>query len=340
MEQDEPRFEFYDIEVDADKWLWAARFFKTRALARAAVENGKVYYNGERSKPSREIEIEAILQIRHGRYEKTVIVKGLSTRRRSTEEALQLFEETEESRIARENMAEYHATPMGQPMPYGVYNNNHTPRFQEQQSYSAFAPSTDQAPKRRAVRFLRRSFVRAGEGLPTDTVPNPNQSYGQGTPTAPMFNQQGHFNPNGHAPHVPQPIRQENYPVNTQYGHPEQRHHYNSPGNHAGYDNRRSDNYRHDNYGHSHSHHSGHTHNPYRQADRQPAYNSVQPQNVNQHPYPQAQNHGYPGHHPRHQNNNNQNYNYYGPQSYKEANGNIGHLPLKEKETEIEESSD
>lgn len=91
------------LKVRLDKWLWAARFFKTRALARAAVENGKIYYNGERSKPSREIEIDAILQIRHGRFEKTVIVKGLSTRRRSTEEALALFEETEESRENREN---------------------------------------------------------------------------------------------------------------------------------------------------------------------------------------------------------------------------------------------
>ena len=55
------------LTVRLDKWLWAARFFKTRALARAAIEAGKVYYNGERSKPSREIEIGALLQIYQGR---------------------------------------------------------------------------------------------------------------------------------------------------------------------------------------------------------------------------------------------------------------------------------
>ena len=50
------------LKVRLDKWLWAARFFKTRAVARAAVEKGRIFYNGERSRPSREIEIGATLQ--------------------------------------------------------------------------------------------------------------------------------------------------------------------------------------------------------------------------------------------------------------------------------------
>lgn len=142
------------LKVRLDKWLWAARFFKTRALARAAVEAGKVFYNGERSKPSREIEIGALLQIRQGRFEKTVTVKGLSTRRRSTDEALQLFEESEESRNTREQLARdfpvqpYFPQNYGQ-SPYGA------PQYGSQ-------PYPDQR-ERRTVRFLRRSFQRNGE---------------------------------------------------------------------------------------------------------------------------------------------------------------------------------
>jgi ribosome-associated heat shock protein Hsp15 len=95
------------LKVRLDKWLWAARFFKTRALARLAVENKKIGYwiNGQqisKLSPSREVEVGATLTIQHGRFTKMVIVKGLSTRRRNTEEALQLFEETEVSRRMRE----------------------------------------------------------------------------------------------------------------------------------------------------------------------------------------------------------------------------------------------
>ncbi len=97
------------LKVRLDKWLWAARFFKTRALARVAVESKKIRYtiNGQevsKLSPSREIEVGATLSIQHGRFTKVVIVKGLSTRRRSTDEALQLFEETEESRLIREKL--------------------------------------------------------------------------------------------------------------------------------------------------------------------------------------------------------------------------------------------
>lgn len=116
------------LKVRLDKWLWAARFFKTRAVVRAAVEAGRVFYNGERSRPSREIEIGALLQIQQGHFQKVVIIKGLSTRRRSTEEALQLFEETSESQLAREQ--------------------------------TAFSQRSEQPKERRMVRFLRRSFNR------------------------------------------------------------------------------------------------------------------------------------------------------------------------------------
>jgi ribosome-associated heat shock protein Hsp15 len=82
------------LKVRLDKWLWAARFYKTRAVARMAVETGQVIYDGiVRPNPNREIEIGAILTIKMKNIEKTVIIKGLSTRRRSIEDSLQLFQE-------------------------------------------------------------------------------------------------------------------------------------------------------------------------------------------------------------------------------------------------------
>lgn len=125
------------LKVRLDKWLWAARFFKTRALAHVAVEAGKVFYNGERSKPSREIEIGAELYIRHGRFEKTVIVKGLSTRRRSTEEASQLFEEIGfqnqyQNPYPTQNQYTEHREP---PPPWQNQNNFPYPRREQPSRY-------------------------------------------------------------------------------------------------------------------------------------------------------------------------------------------------------------
>lgn len=82
-----------ELKVRLDKWLWAARFFKTRALARSAIENGKVVYEGQKTIPSKEIILGATLIINQGKHKKTVLIKQLSTRRRSTEEANALFEE-------------------------------------------------------------------------------------------------------------------------------------------------------------------------------------------------------------------------------------------------------
>lgn len=79
--------------VRLDKWLWAARFFKTRALARSAIENGNVYYDGQKTIPSKEIALGAQLMINQGRTRKFIVIKQLSTRRRSTDEANMLFDE-------------------------------------------------------------------------------------------------------------------------------------------------------------------------------------------------------------------------------------------------------
>lgn len=91
--------------VRLDKWLWAARFFKTRALAKSAVESGKVKLNGARSKPSKLLISGETLSIRQSWEEKIVTVLALSEQRRSAPEAAQLYRETEASIAAREERA-------------------------------------------------------------------------------------------------------------------------------------------------------------------------------------------------------------------------------------------
>lgn len=92
-------------KVRLDKWLWAARFFKTRALAKKAIEGGKVHVDGQRAKPSKDLTLGVILQIRQGLYEKTVHVNGLSDQRRGAAEAAALYDETRESIALREKHA-------------------------------------------------------------------------------------------------------------------------------------------------------------------------------------------------------------------------------------------
>ncbi len=93
-------------KIRLDKWLWAARFFKTRSLAKQAIEGGKVRYEGVRSKVSKEVMIGATLDIRQGWDEITVVVKALSETRRAAPQASLLYEETPESLARREQIAE------------------------------------------------------------------------------------------------------------------------------------------------------------------------------------------------------------------------------------------
>lgn len=88
-----------------DKWLWAARFFKTRSLAKAAIEGGKVQLAGQRVKVSREIAVGDTLQVRQGWDLKEVQVLALSDQRRSAPEAQQLYRESEASVARRESEA-------------------------------------------------------------------------------------------------------------------------------------------------------------------------------------------------------------------------------------------
>lgn len=91
--------------VRLDKWLWAARFFKTRSLAKAAIEGGKVHVGGARCKVSREVEAGMTLQIRQGNDDFEVVIQGISGQRGPAPQARLLYSETDESRVRREKAA-------------------------------------------------------------------------------------------------------------------------------------------------------------------------------------------------------------------------------------------
>ncbi|MDO5666790.1 MAG: RNA-binding S4 domain-containing protein [Alcaligenaceae bacterium] len=93
-------------KVRIDKWLWAARFFKTRSLAVQNIDKDRVQINGQNVKPAREVKIGDIILIKMSREYKTVVVKGLSQVRGPAPVAQQLYEETPESIAEREHRAE------------------------------------------------------------------------------------------------------------------------------------------------------------------------------------------------------------------------------------------
>lgn len=108
--------------IRLDKWLWAARFYKTRAIARQMIQSGKVHYNGQRTKPSKAVEIGAMLKLRQGFDSKEVEVIALSDQRRGASEAQLLYRETESSIKQRQQNAQarklnamYNPLPQGRP---------------------------------------------------------------------------------------------------------------------------------------------------------------------------------------------------------------------------------
>lgn len=91
--------------VRLDKWLWAARFFKTRSLAVEAIDGGKVQLNGERAKRAKGVQPGDTVRVRQGPYEHEVVVRGLSERRGPAAVAALLYEETAASIAARERLS-------------------------------------------------------------------------------------------------------------------------------------------------------------------------------------------------------------------------------------------
>ncbi len=92
-------------KVRIDKWLWAARFFKTRSLAKKAIEGGKVHCDGQRVKASKDITLDNVLTIRQGLETKEVHITALSDQRRGAPQAALLYEETADSISKREALA-------------------------------------------------------------------------------------------------------------------------------------------------------------------------------------------------------------------------------------------
>ena len=126
---DTPSHPFPVDKVRLDKWLWAARFFKTRSLAKQAIEGGKVHYEGQRSKVSKDVEIGAKLTIRHGWDEKEVEVIALSDQRRGASEAQLLYRETEASIAKREEHAGQRKVMRG----LGLYSDERPTKKQRRQ---------------------------------------------------------------------------------------------------------------------------------------------------------------------------------------------------------------
>lgn len=91
--------------VRLDKWLWAARFYKTRSLCKDAIDGGKVTYNGAKGKASKTVDVGSTITLRLGWDERTIIVEALSEQRRGAPEAQKLYTETQESIELRERRA-------------------------------------------------------------------------------------------------------------------------------------------------------------------------------------------------------------------------------------------
>lgn len=130
-------------KVRLDKWLWAARFFKTRALAKSAIEGGKVQCQGERCKPGKEPRVGDVFEIRQGFDVRFVEVRALSGQRRGAAEAQLLYEETADS-IARREAAAARRKAMGA----GMVISEHRPTKKQRRDIHRFrdernAPSED-----------------------------------------------------------------------------------------------------------------------------------------------------------------------------------------------------
>ena len=120
-----------------DKWLWAARFFKTRSIAKSAIEGGKVHFDGERVKVSKEVRVGMELTIQQGFEKKTVVIKAISGVRGPAPVAQLLYEETEVSLAKRELLA-------SQRKLHNLARPDHRPSKKDRRQISKFKQENDQ----------------------------------------------------------------------------------------------------------------------------------------------------------------------------------------------------
>lgn len=120
-----------------DKWLWAARFFKTRSIAKSAIEGGKVHFDGERVKVSKEVRVGMELTIQQGFEKKTVVIKAISGVRGPAPVAQLLYEETEVSLARRELLA-------SQRKLHNLARPDHRPSKKDRRQISKFKQENDQ----------------------------------------------------------------------------------------------------------------------------------------------------------------------------------------------------
>ena len=120
-----------------DKWLWAARFFKTRSISKAAIEGGKVHHNSERVKVSKEVRVGMELTIQQGFDRKTIVIKALSAIRGAAPIAQQLYAETEVSIARRELLATQRKL-------HNLARPDHRPSKKDRRDISKFRQENDQ----------------------------------------------------------------------------------------------------------------------------------------------------------------------------------------------------
>ncbi|WP_353173109.1 RNA-binding S4 domain-containing protein [Acinetobacter rudis] len=124
-----------------DKWLWAARFFKTRSAAKEAIEGGKVHHQGERVKVSKEIRVGMQLTIQQGFDKKTVLIKGLSAQRGPAPVAQQLYDETSDSITRRELLSTQRKL-------HNLARPEHRPSKKDRRDLQKFKHDNDQQTQR------------------------------------------------------------------------------------------------------------------------------------------------------------------------------------------------
>ena len=152
---------FTDPKVRIDKWLWAARFFKTRALASTAVNGGKVHLDGQRIKASRTVKVNDVYEIHRGFERIQIVVDQLASRRGSASIAQSLYTETEKSVAIREKEAEQRKlSRLQHPV------TDHRPTKKERRKMLSFTGKSIE----NGVTFVQRTGVDTNKGQGTKTV--------------------------------------------------------------------------------------------------------------------------------------------------------------------------